>query len=176
METRKELRTASPTRWLTVAALLMAMNVALSSFGVPVPGGHFYLNDVVIDAAAILLDPLGAFLVGGVGAFLGDFFFYPAPMFVSLVTHGLQAVVISLCTRRAAPGREKAGSVLGVVLGGVIMVAGYTLGRAFIYGTPAYALLKLPYQVLQAAVGAAAGVLLCYRWGLRAKFNAFFLR
>ena len=38
-------------------------------------------------AAALSLDPLGAFLVGGVGAFLGDFFFYPLPMFVSLATH-----------------------------------------------------------------------------------------
>ena len=79
------------TKWLCICGLLMAMNVALSSFGVPVPGGHLYLNDVIICTAAILLDPLGAFLVGGVGAFLGDLLFYPAPMFVSLVTHGLQA-------------------------------------------------------------------------------------
>lgn len=89
-----------PTKWLTVTAMLMAMNVALSSFGVPVPGGHLYLNDIVIDTAAILLDPLAAFAVGGIGAFIGDALFYPAPMFVSLVTHGLQAVVISLLANR----------------------------------------------------------------------------
>ena len=71
-------------RWLTVCGFLMAMNTVLSSFNIPVPGGHFYLNDVIIVAAALSLDPLGAFLVGGVGAFLGDFFFYPLPMFVSL--------------------------------------------------------------------------------------------
>ena len=82
--------------WLCTTAMLMALNVAMSSFGVPVPGGHLYMNDIVICTAAILLDPLGAFLVGGVGAFLGDLLFYPTPMFVSLVTHGLQAVVISV--------------------------------------------------------------------------------
>jgi len=71
----------------------MAMNIALSSFGVPVPGGHLYLCDVVICLAAILLNPFEAFVVGGVGSFLGDLLFYPAPMFVSLVTHGLQAAV-----------------------------------------------------------------------------------
>ena len=71
-----------PVLWLTMVAVLMAMNVVLSSFSIPVPGGHLYLNDIVICTAAILLDPLGAFIVGGVGAFLGDFFFYPAPMFV----------------------------------------------------------------------------------------------
>lgn len=66
-------------RWLTVCGFLMAMNTVLSSFNIPVPGGHFYLNDVIIVAAALSLDPLGAFLVGGVGAFLGDFLFLPSP-------------------------------------------------------------------------------------------------
>ena len=53
----------------------------MSSFGLPVPGGHLYLNDVIICTAAILLDdPKAAFIVGGVGAFLGDLFFYPTPI------------------------------------------------------------------------------------------------
>ena len=82
MSAETDLRKARPVKWLTVTAMLMALNIAMSSFSIPVPGGHLYLNDAVICTAAILLDPLGAFIVGGVGAFLGDFFFYPAPMFV----------------------------------------------------------------------------------------------
>ena len=82
--------------WLCVTAMFMALNVVMSSFSISVPGGHLYLNDVIICTAAILLDPLAAFLVGGIGAFLGDLLFYPTPMFVSLVTHDLQAVVISV--------------------------------------------------------------------------------
>ena len=54
-----------PVLWLTMTAVLMAMNVVLSSFSIPVPGGHLYLNDIVIRTAAIPLDPLGAFSVGG---------------------------------------------------------------------------------------------------------------
>lgn len=153
--------------WITVTALFTAMNVAMSSFGIPVPGGHFYLNDVIICTAAILLDPLSAFVVGGVGAFLGDLFFYPAPMFVSLVTHGLQAVVISLCVRRIRGRKPWTGAVVGVTIGAVIMVVGYSLGRAFLYATPEYAVLKLPYQILQAAIGAVAGPLLCWRGRIR---------
>ena len=53
------------TLWLCVTALFMALNVVMSSFGVPVPGGHLYLNDIIICTAAIILDPLAAFLVGG---------------------------------------------------------------------------------------------------------------
>lgn len=109
--------TRKTTVWLCTTAMLMALNIALSSFGVPVPGGHLYLNDIVICAAALLLDPVGA------------------------------------------------------LVGAVIMVVGYSLGRAFIYATPEAALLKLPYQILQAAVGALVGTLLVWKCGLRKLFN-----
>ena len=88
------------TLWLCITAMFMALNVAMSSFGVPVPGGHLYMNDIVICTAAIILDPFAAFMVGGVGAFLGDLLFYPTPMFVSLATHGLQAVAISVFSQK----------------------------------------------------------------------------
>ena len=152
---------------MCITAMLTAVNVAMSSFGVPVPGGHLYLNDVIICTAAIILDPVGACFVGGVGAFLGDLFFYPAPMFVSLVTHGLQALAISLIARHALKRHPVFASGVGVAVGAVIMVVGYSLGRAFIYSTPEYALLKLPFQILQATVGAVAGMVLCYPCGIR---------
>lgn len=166
-------KTKHGTRWLCTTALLMAMNIimSMSVFSVPVPGGHLYLNDVIICFAALILDPLGAFCVGGVGAFLGDFFFYPTPMFVSLVTHGLQAVVISLFAHRVWKSRPVLASGVGVAVGAVIMVVGYSLGRAFIYSTPAYALLKLPYQILQAAVGAVVGMLLVWKCGVKKLYD-----
>lgn len=154
-------------KMLCVTAMFMAMNIALSSFGVPVPGGHVYLNDIIICTAAILLPPFPAFAVGGIGAFIGDLIFYPAPMFVSLVTHGLQALVISLLAHRLFGGRHKtAAAVVGVAVGAVIMIVGYSLGRAYIYSTPEYALIKLPYQILQAAVGAVISVPLCFKAGV----------
>ena len=151
------------TLWLCITAMFMALNVAMSSFGVPVPGGHLYMNDIVICTAAILLDPFAAFMVGGVGAFLGDLLFYPTPMFVSLATHGLQAVVISVFSHYTMKKHPVIASGIGVAIGAVIMVAGYSLGRAFIYSTPEYAILKLPYQVLQAGVGAVVGMILCWK-------------
>lgn len=159
------------TRWLCISALFMALNIVMSSFGVPVPGGHLYLNDIIIDVAAILLDPLAAFLVGGFGAFLGDFFFYPAPMFVSLVTRGLQAVAISLIAHRILRDKPAAASTLGVIVGALISVIGYSLGRAFIYGTPEAALLKLPYQLLMAFGGGAIALVLCRKSGVEKQFH-----
>ena len=51
------------------------------------------------------------------------------------------------------------------------MVVGYSLGRAFIYSTPQYAIVKLPYQILQAVVGAVFGMLLCWKCGVRKLYN-----
>lgn len=149
----------------------MAMNIALSSFGVPVPGGHLYLCDVVICLAAILLNPVEAFIVGGVGSFLGDLLFYPAPMFVSLVTHGLQAVVISLISHKVLKDRPRLASGIGVAVGAVIMVIGYTLGKIYVYSTFEYAMMKLPYEIAQGAVGAVLGMVLCWKCGIHKLFN-----
>jgi len=100
------------------------------------------------------------------GAFLGDLLFYPAPMFVSLVTHGLQAIVISLFSHKILKNHPRLASAIGVIVGAIIMVLGYSLGRAFIYSTPEYALIKLPFQVLQAVVGAIMGLILCWKFGI----------
>ena len=92
-------KTKHGTRWLCTTALLMAMNIimSMSVFSVPVPGGHLYLNDVIICFAALILDPLGAFCVGGVGAFLGDFFFFflifKCPV-MEIIRSGSQIIVI----------------------------------------------------------------------------------
>lgn len=156
---------------LTTAAVFMAMTIALSSFGIPVPGGHLYLCDVAICLGAILLNPLEAFIVGGVGSFLGDMLFYPAPMFVSLATHGLQAVVISLISHKTLKNRPQLASGIGVTIGAVIMVIGYTLGKTFVYSTFEYAMIKLPYEIAQGAIGAILGMVLCWKCGIHKLFN-----
>ncbi len=176
----RSLRQKSPVKWIAITGLFMAFNIIMSSFGIPVPGGHLYLCDVIICTAALLLDPVAAFIVGGVGSFLGDMLFYPAPMFVSLVTHGLQAVVISVIAGSAAGrGRQKhfVFSLVATLIGAVIMVVGYTLGKTFVYSTFEYAMIKLPYEIAQALLGVAGSLFLYFKAGLgnifkRMEFNS----
>lgn len=154
---------------LMLTGMFTAMTVilSLSIFSIPVPGGHLYFCDTVINVAAILLDPVSAFVVRGIGSFLGDFFFYPAPMFVSLVTHGLQAVVVSLISHRILKRRQALASGIGVIVGAIIMVIGYTLGRAYVYSTQEYSLIKLPFEIVQAGFGAVFSMVVCYPLRLR---------
>lgn len=165
------LREVNKVKWITTTAIFMGMNIALCAFGVPVPGGHLYLNDVVICTASLLLDPVGAFIVGGVGAFLGDFLFYPLPMFVSLAAHGLQAAAISFLFRHLFPRHRKAAALISVLVGAVIMVTLYTLGKIYVYSTFEYAMIKLPYEIAQALLGVVGSMLLCFRGGLIDSFR-----
>ena len=83
-EKPEDLRRRKPVLWLTMTALFMAMVVVLSmsALSIPVPGGHLYFNDVVIDTAALLMDQLSAVIACGVGAFLGAMMFCAAPRIV----------------------------------------------------------------------------------------------
>lgn len=169
-----DLRRRKPVLWLTTTALFMGMEIVLSmtALSIPVPGGHLYLNDMVIGTAALLMDPLAAFCVGGIGAFLGDLLSgYTEAMLTSLVSHGLQAVAVAVLSRRL-PMKKPLRYALAIGFGAIIMVTGYTLGRAFIYRTPEYAWLKLPFQCLQAGVGGVIAWLLCVPLGLEARFHS----
>ncbi|MBR6917631.1 MAG: ECF transporter S component [Clostridia bacterium] len=158
---------------LTLVAMFMGLNIIMSSFGIAVPGGHLYLNDIIICTAALIFDPVSAFLVGGVGAFLGDLIFYPTPMFVTLAVRGLQAIAIALIVRYAFKNKKKLAVALALALGAIIMIVGYSLGRAFIYATPEAALLKLPTQIAMAALGVITAPLLVYKAGIGRMYGKF---
>ena len=61
-----------------------------------------------------------------------------------------------------------------VILGIVINTVGYSLGRAFIYSTPEYAVMKLPYQILEDVVGSVLGYVLCFACGIKKLFEREF--
>ena len=63
-------------------------------------------------------------------------------------------------------------AVAGLLTGMVIMVTGYTLGRAFVYATKEYAIIKLPFEILQAGVGAVIAPILAYKTPLKKVFFA----
>lgn len=161
----------SSVLWITTCGFFMALTVVLSSFGVPVPGGKLYLCDVAITTAAMLLDPVGAMLVGGIGTFIGDALYYPEAMYVSLVVHGLQAFVISWIAHNTFKNKPIYGSIAGLVLGTIILVAGYTLGKIFVYSTVEYAIVGLPFDTMQGVIGATCGFILTYGCHLKQIFE-----
>ena len=99
--------------------------------------------------------------------------FYPAPMFVSLATHGLQALVISLLVHRKAGEQRKRFplTLLATLIGALIMVIGYTLGKAFVYGSRETAIIGIPYEAAQSLLGVVLSLFLCFKCGLIERFE-----
>ena len=66
---------------LTISAFFMALVIILSSslLSIPVPGGHFYFNGIIIFLVGLIFPPTEAVIIAGVGSFIGDFLFYPLP-------------------------------------------------------------------------------------------------
>ena len=62
-------------------------------------------------------------------------------------------------------------SNIAVTAGAVVMVIGYTLGRAYVYSTPEYAILKLPFEILQAGFGAVVSIILLYPMRINSAFR-----
>ena len=83
-------------------------------------------------------------------------------MFVSLITHGLQAVAISFIMGRKELPPKLWRAIIAVTVGAIIMNVGYFFGRAYVYSTMEYAILKIPYEILQAGVGAVVSVVLLF--------------
>lgn len=161
---------------LSITALFLALNVLLSCVGIPFPGGKIFLNDVVICASAFLLgDPLAAFCIGGVGAFIGDFLFFPPWMFISLTVHGIQAIAIAYLSRRLCPQRPEIGSAIGFFIGAMLMLTGYSIARAYMYGSVGAAVIGLPFEIVQAGIGIVGAWLLCWHVGIARFFERILL-
>ena len=146
-----------------LTALVVATNFIPA---LPTPAGRIYWVDGVVLIAAFLMDPLAAFIAGGVGSFLYDIFLSPAMMFPSLIIHGLQGAIVSALVHYVAPKifskkLEPLGAGIAAVVGAVEVVFGYFVYRWITHDIP-YALTNIPRNVIQEAIGISIAMVICY--------------
>ncbi len=170
MKTIKNKRAYFTTKWIAYTAMLTALVVATSFIPAPYipPFGNLYWCDSVIFLAAYLLDPLAAFVTGGLGTFLFDVIRgNAAMMFPSLIIHGLQAAAVSALLHFVfafLPKKlEPLWAAVSSIVGGIIVIAGYFILRRYING---YALETCGYKavanVIQEIVGITLAMIICY--------------
>ena len=158
-------RTLGP-KWVT-AALLAGLVAAVTLFlRIPIPksGGYLNLGDIIIMFTGLYLGPMAGLLVGGVGSAVADAIGYPIFIVPTLVIKGLEGLLSGLPPKRLGWGR-----IIGPLTGAAIMVAGYYIVEAFIFGSigPAAAKAELPFNIVQGLVGIVGGFLmyrLINRW------------
>jgi uncharacterized membrane protein len=119
---------------VALMAVLTAVTTALTMV-VRIPfaltKGYITLADVGVLFAGFALGPMVGLIAGGLGTGLADAIGgYPQWMVASFVIHGLQGLVAGYIGHRAKLPRM----ILGFLVGAIIMVVGYFLVSAFVFG------------------------------------------
>jgi uncharacterized membrane protein len=146
--------TAVFTAMITVATLVIQVPIGM--------GGYLNLGDALVLSGAWLLGgPLGAF-AAAVGSALADLFagyaVYALPTFFIKGGMALLAAFLGRLVQRRGNGRIVLRA-LGGLLAELVMVAGYFVFEWVLYKSLAGALLSVPFNLLQGAVGLILGVL-----------------
>ncbi|WP_295730637.1 ECF transporter S component [uncultured Limosilactobacillus sp.] len=145
---------------LILGGLLLAITVVFGRiFIIPIPWTHGNINlcDAGIFIAAMLLGPAYGTVVGGLGGMLLDLIsgFTQYSIF-SLIAHGLEGLVAGLIYQHF--GNRKLGQWLALIIGTLVMVAGYFIADSVLY-TYVAGLLGIGTNLLQGIVGAIVAML-----------------
>ena len=145
---------------LTIAqAGVMAALVAVATFfpQIPIPATKGYLNfgDIMIFISAFTFGPFVSVFAGGFGSAISDVasgYAYFAPF--TLVIKGAEGLIAGLISNRLSRKRD----ILAVVIAGAEMVSGYFLAEFFGLSEGWAALVEVPANVVQIAVGGIIGI------------------
>ena len=153
---------------VVLTAMMMCL-VLLMTFiiRIPIPGTHGYihLGDSMVFLSVIILGWKWGAVAAAVGSALADFvggFAIYAP--VTLVAKGVMAVIVGLFIQTALKKgmslrKTRAFEIIGMVIGGLIMVACYYGAETVIYGSWVVPLAGVFMNCLQFIVGAALAFL-----------------
>lgn len=150
-------------RKLIYAAMLAALVTAATMvIKIPSPtNGYVNLGDCFVLLAGWLLGPWYGAAAAGVGSMLTDLlsgYAYYAP--ASFLIKGLDAMVAALLYRTLK--RSRGGLLLSGMVGELLMTAGYFAYSALLLGKGLAAALSVPGNLVQAAVGIVAAILLLH--------------
>lgn len=138
----------------SVMAALVFVMTYLPKIPVPVTGGYVHLGDGMIMLAAMLLGPMGA-AAAAVGSALSDlvggYMTYLVPTFV------IKGAMALVAWKLYKPGRWLQ-TCLAFILAEAVMVAGYFVFEAALYGVPA-ALGAVGPNAIQGVAGVAVGLM-----------------
>jgi uncharacterized membrane protein len=147
----------SKTRIITVSALMAAVVYVATYIGTALPfSGYIHLGDAAVFLSGLLLGPHYGMLAAALGSAMADglkgyVIYVPA----TIVLKGVMAYITGLV-------RKKKNGTVGVamVIGGLVMVAGYYVYESFIYSNFVAPLVSIPWNVLQFVVGIIIALIL----------------
>lgn len=134
-----------------LSALLVIATVMLR-FPVPTFNLYFNLGEAIIYLTALLYGPIPGALIGGVGSALADIIGgYPVWAPITFIIKGLEGYIVGSLANK--------NRYIAVMLGAIIMMAGYALAAGILYGIGAVPI-ELAGDFVQVSAGAVISLFL----------------
>lgn len=149
------------TKKLVMTALFMALTMVATLFiRIPLPLGYVNLGDAFVFLSVFILGPLYGTVAAGVGSGLADLFGYITYAPGTLVIKSLMAILAWLVYQALVKTTKKRvlAEIAAGVVGAVIMAFGYFFYEWMFFETAAVAIVNVPWNLLQGAVGVAISV------------------
>jgi uncharacterized membrane protein len=165
-------------KWTFATTAIVAGLIALSAIAtmvirIPIPAttGYFNIGDVFVVLAGLWLGPRAGVLVGGIGPAIADAIGFPVFIPATMVTKGLEGLLVGLIAARA-DGTSLKWQTIAAFVGGLTIIAGYFVFEAFVYPAlgrfmPAFAITDIGAAIVevfpntvQGIIGAAGGLAL----------------
>lgn len=155
---------------IVMTAMMMCIimvSILLLRIPIPFTQGYVNLSDAMVFMAVIILGWRYGAVAAGLGSMLGDLmagFAIWAPW--SLGIKAGMAVIFGLILESALCRRKLSGrgflsvEIVGMVLAGLFMAAGYYFAEGIMYGNWIVAALGIPWNIVQFAVGIVLAVVL----------------
>jgi len=129
------------TKWIVLNGLMIALvflGTYLTRIPTPLPGGYFNLGDAVIMVAAIVIGRTTGLIAGALGSFAADMAAYGFLPFapITFIVKGLEGLIVGIIASRTTLKKEVSQQqmICAVVVGAVIMIAGYFTAEAYLIG------------------------------------------
>lgn len=159
---RNENRNQITTMVMTALMMCLIM-IATMFIKVPIPftQGYVHLGDSMIFLAVLILGKKGGALAAGAGSALGDIiggyaFWAPWTLLIKLIMAWILGSFVERM-EKSGNGNGHAGisaaEIIGMVVAGIEMTAGYYVTEAVMYGNFIAPLSGVPWNIGQFAVG-----------------------
>ncbi|NJE85401.1 ECF transporter S component [Thermococcus sp. CX2] len=151
---RKKFRSANVMAISAMMAAVVGVTTAFVTVTIPATGGYLNFGDTMVMFAAMVFGPVVGVFAGGVGSALGDVLAgYPGWAPITLVVKGLEGLAVGYLAKRSD---NVSTLVIAGIVGGIIMISGYFLFEAYMFGVVA-AYQEVPANIVQAVTGVLVG-------------------
>ena len=144
------------TKKLVLTALFMALTVVATMFiRIPLPLGYVNLGDAFVLLSVFVLGPVYGTIAAGVGSGIADLLGYITYAPGTLIIKTAMALVAYFIYKAIFKATKKGllAEIVGGVVGAIIMAFGYFFYETLFFSTAAAAIVNVPWNLLQGAVG-----------------------